>query len=448
MALSGAIFSQQPAGEQPADALQSVCQPKVFSVVASPAEETRNSMNLSWATAKEIKEAVLEYAPVNAKHAGAKHSDAKYARDAVRNSRWAKSISKICTGTFCTTYDSVYSKTAKGEDFYEDVKINKFNECVSGLKKNTLYKYRVIADGDTSTTHYFKTGGSKEWSACIISDFHVYSPLYGRTKAAMEMIGTVERAQPNFDFILHLGDITAWGGSYSFWQNMYNEKPFEDYMWAGVNGNHDNMTRGYHRTTNEFFRDAAAYPHNGYGNEMGVCYFFKHGDVLFIMLNNESMKTEQGLKEAQEWVRKVVKENPSVYKIVCEHYQWFYGENGKTSQYERWNELFDELGIDLALGANNHIYASTHPIFNGNPQATGTVYIQTTSSDNERGVECDLSKPLEFNADKIKFRWTEGPQTVSGMYMKVSRKKLTLVLLNRHGEVLDTTEVFAKKKTR
>ncbi|MBR4882574.1 MAG: metallophosphoesterase, partial [Bacteroidales bacterium] len=346
---------------------------------------------------------------------------------------------------------------------------------------------RVIAGGDTSTTHYFKTGGTKEWSACIISDFHVYSPLYGRTKAAMEMIETIKKAEPGFDFILHLGDITAWGGSYSFWQNLYTEKPFEDYMWAGVNGNHDNMTRGYHRTTNEFFRDAAAYPHNGYGNEMGVCYFFKHGDVLFIMLNNESMKTDEGLKEAQDWVRKVVNENPSGYKIVCEHYQWFYGETGKTSQFGRWNELFDELGIDLALGANNHIYVSTHPISSSQPQTSskpvsisqpqtsckpvsisqpqtsskpvsisqpqtsskpqtyGTVYIQTTSSDNERGVECDLAKPLEFNADKIKFRWSEGAQTVSGMYMKVSKKKLTLVLLNRHGKVLDTTEIRAKR---
>ena len=349
------------------------------------------------------------------------------------------------------------------------VKINKFNETVTGLKKNTLYKYRVIAGGDTSTTHYFKTGGTREWSACIISDFHVYSPLYGRTKAAMEMIETIKNAEPGFDFILHLGDITAWGGSYSFWQNLYKEKPFEEYMWAGVNGNHDNMTRGYHRTTNEFFRDAAAYPHNGYGNEMGVCYYFKHGDVLFIMLNNESMKTDEGLKEAQDWVRKVVNENPSGYKIVCEHYQWFYGETGKTSQFGRWSELFDELGIDLALGANNHIYVSTHPISTskpiassqpiatskpissgqpqtiGNPQTYGTVYIQTTSSDNERGVECDLSEPLEFNADKIKFRWTEGAQTVSGMYMKVSKKKLTLVLLNRHGEILDTTEIRAKR---
>lgn len=113
------------------------------------------------------------------------------------------------------------------------------------------------------------------------------------------------------------------------------------------------------------------------------------------------------------------------------------------------NSMNLSWGIDLTLGTNNHIYVSTHPLSHtGNPQKTGTIYIQTTSSDNERGVECDLSKPLEFNADKIKFRWSEGPQTVSGMYMKVSRKKLTLVLLNRHGEVPDTTEIFAKKKTR
>lgn len=421
VALSGATFANN----------------KVFSITTSPAENTQNSMNFSWATHLDIKETIIEISPVkkNKEH---------------QKENWKNKITKVCKGVLCTTFDSVYSKTAKGEDFYENVKINKYNETIESLKKNTHYKYRIIADGDTSTTHYFKTSGSKEWSACIISDFHAYSPLYARTKSAMDMIGTVKQAVPTFEWVLHLGDITAWGGSYSFWKNLYQEKPFEDYMWAGVNGNHDNMTRGYHRTTNEFFRDAAAYPHNGYGNEMGVCYFFKYGEALFIMLNNESMKTEEGLKEAQEWVRKVVTENPSRYKIVCEHYQWFYGESGKNSQYERWSELFDELGIDLALAGNNHIYVSTHPIYkgsrsNGTAQSNGTVYIQTTSSDNERGVECDLSKPLEYNSDKIKFRWTEGANTVSGMYMKVSKKKMTLVLLNRYGEVLDTTEIYSNK---
>ena len=419
VALSGATFAQEQAGNG---------QEKIFSITASPAEQTHNGMNFSWATDTSIKDVVLEIARTD-------------------DFKWKRAVSATCSGIFCTTYDSVYSKTADSKDFYEDVKINKYNKYVGKLKKETNYKYRIIAGNDTTATHYFNTGKGKEWSACIISDFHVYSPLYGRTKAAMEMINTVEEYDMPFEWILHLGDITAWGGSYSFWKNLYKEEPFIKYMWAGVNGNHDNMTRGYHRTTNEFFRDAAAYPHNGYGDEIGVCYWFKYGDALFIMLNNESMKSEEGLKEAQEWVRKVVAENPSKYKIVCEHYQWFYGESGKNSQYERWYKLFDELGIDLALGANNHIYVSTHPLYADKvaEPGKGTVYIQTPSSDNERGVECDLEKPLEYNSDKIKFRWSEGGKTVGAIHMKVNRKKMTLTLLDRNGKVLDVTEVLPKK---
>ena len=403
-------------------------QEQAFSITACPAEDTLRGMNISWATDKAIGKALLEVTKIS-------------------DSNWKKSIAMDVEGKLCLTYDSIYSKTAKGENYYEDVEINKYAAAVQGLKKNTMYKYRVIADGDTSSTHFFKTGGRKSWNACIISDFHVYSPLYGRTKAAMDMIGKVEEYGKPFEWILHLGDITAWGGSYSFWKNLYTEKPFINYMWAGVNGNHDNMTRTNKGNTNKFFRDAAAYPHNGYGDEMGVCYWFKYGDVLFIMLNNEVMRTPEGLEAAQQWVKEVATTVPAKFKVVCEHYQWFFGETGKSSQYSRWSELFDQLGIDLALGANNHIYVSTHPIYDGKvvEPGKGTVYIQTTSSDNERGVEVDLDKPLEHNAEKIKFRWSEGGQTVSAMYMSVTKKKMVLTLIDRHGKVLDVTEIKAAR---
>lgn len=412
VALSGAIFAQESE--------------KIFSITTSPAQDTRNGMNFSWATGKDTKGAILEIAPL-------------------KDKEWKKAVGKMFEGVYCTTYDSIYSKAANGENFYEDVKINKYNASVGGLKKNTSYKYRVIAGGDTSSVHYFKTSGAKGWNACIISDFHAYSPLYGRTKAAMDMIATTGKFQGPFDWILHLGDITAWGGSYSFWKNLYKEKPFADYMWAGVNGNHDNMTRTNKGNTNRFFRDAAAYPHNGYEGEMGVCYWFRYGDVLFIMLNNENMRTDEGLEAAQEWVREVVGKNPDArYKVVCEHYQWFFGATGKDSQYGRWSKLFDELGICLALSGNNHIYASTLPLYNGEvvEPGKGTVYIQSTSSDNERGSECDLEKPLEYNGDKIKFRWTEGAKTISAMHMNVTKKKMTLTLLDREGHILDVTEVL------
>ena len=413
VALSGATFAQN----------------KVFSVTTSPAENTRKGMNISWATDKTISAATVEIAKAN-------------------DTEWKNSRKEVFNGEYCTTFDNQYSKLPDGKNFYEDVKINKYNAPVNQLKRNTSYKYRIIAGEDTSDVHYFKLSGRKNWEACIISDFHAYSPLYGRTESAMKMISTVEKYGKPFDWVLHLGDITAWGGCYSFWQNLYKEEPFKNYMWAGVNGNHDNMTRTNKGNTNKFFRDVAAYPLNGYAGELGVCYFFKYGDVLFIMLNNENMRSEEGLQAAQNWVRKVVRENPARYKVVCEHYQWFFGTSGKDSQYSRWSNLFDELGISLALAGNNHIYVSTHPLCNGEvvDPGKGTVYIQTTSSDNERGSECDLEKPLEYNSNKIKFRWTEGGRTVSAMHMKVTRKKMILTLLDRNGKVLDVTEVYPVKK--
>lgn len=392
---------------------------KIFSITASPAEDTRTGMNISWGTATEIPTARLEVTTV-------------------KDKLWRKSTQQVVEGKRCTTYDSVYSKRPDGSDFYEEVIFNKYNAAVTGLKKNTAYKYRIIAQ-DTTETRYFHTSGSREWSACIISDFHAYAPLYGRTQAAMDMIGVIESYSQPFEWVLHVGDVTAWGGSYSFWRELYKEEPFKKYMWAGVNGNHDNMTRGYKRTTNEFFRDAAAYPGNGYKGEEGVCYYFRYGDVLFIMLNNENMRQEEGLQAAQNWVRKVVEENPAPYKVVVEHYQWFFGTDGKDSQYGRWCRLFDDLGIDLALAGNNHIYASTYPLRGGavTDETNGTVYVQTASSDNERGQACDTSKPLPNNADKIKFRWCEGEKTVGGIHMKVSKKQMILTLLDRNGKVLD-----------
>lgn len=402
---------------------------QAFSITTSPAENCANAMNFSWATDQATTTATLEVTTL-------------------KDKTWEKSIKKTFTGEFCTVFDSLYSKKPDGKNFYEDVKINKYNGSITGLKKNTAYKYRIIVGDNISEEYQFQTAGSSKWSACIISDFHVYAPLYKRTQAGMEMIKTTEQYSQPFDWVLHLGDITAWGGSYSFWRELYKEEPFKKYMWAGVNGNHDNMTRTNKGNSNQFFRQTAAYPLNGYKGEEGVCYYFYYGDVLFIMLNNENMRSDEGLQAAQEWVRKVVAENPARYKVVCEHYQWFFGTNGKSSQYSRWSKLFDELGIDLALAGNNHIYVSTHPLYDGKvvKPGQGTIYIQTPSSDNERGQNLISEGTPEHNADLIKFRWNEGPQTVGGMHMKVTKKKLTLTLLDRNGKVIDVTTVKAKKR--
>lgn len=359
---------------------------------------------------------------------------------------WADSRRATAPGELITAFDSLMSKRPDGEDCVERVKFMRHTAELNGLRPATEYMYR-LSDKPDAPTGYFKTAPEKgAWTAALISDFHAYTPLPGRVEAAMAMLDTLESVNGrDFDLVLHVGDVCAWGGSYSFWRDLYSRPAFARYMWAGVNGNHDNMDRKSTRLSNDYFRYTNNNPLNGYDGEMGVCYHFRYGQILFIMLNSEMMRTDQGLAAARQWVRDVIAANPAPYTVVMEHYQWFYATNGSTSQYERWHDLFDDCGVDLAIAGNNHIYARTNAIYRDSETdgTRGTVYVQTPSADNERG---QATKEWTHNKDKIKFIWSEGPATVGAMLMHVDDDRITLTLHDRHGNTLDTVEVLAKTK--
>ena len=49
------------------------------------------------------------------------------------------------------------------------------------------------------------------------------------------------------------------------------------------------------------------------------------------------------------------------------------------------------------------------------------------------------------NTDIIKKRWTEGGQTVGAMHLSVTEKRMTLIMMNRNGEVIDEVSIPAKR---
>lgn len=395
-------------------------------VIVNPAEKASSGVRINWHTDYQDGSNVVEYT---------KRTD----------KRWKHSKRAMAESEVVTAYDSLSSKRANGENFIEHPRILRHTVELADLKPATEYMYR-FGQSDNDSIRHFKTAPKKgAWTAAVISDFHSYPPLPKRAMAAMAMLDTLERVNGgDFDFVLHVGDVCAWGGSYSFWEQLYSKPQFAKYMWAGVNGNHDNMDRQSSRLSNQYFRYANNNPLNGYQGEEGVCYYFKYGQVLFIMLNNENMRTEQGLQAAQQWVRKTIDENPAKYIVVMEHYQWFFGTDGRTSQYSRWHTLFDECGVDLAIAGNNHIYARTNAIYRDaeTDGSQGTVYVQTPSSDNERGQE---TKDWTENKDKIKYIWSEGGRTVGALLMKVDDKHITLTLYDRVGNNIDTVDIACKR---
>jgi len=409
-------------------------QTRAYTVIANPGEKASTDIRLNWHTDPGSGDSYIIYT---------KKTD----------TNWKKAIIVQADQALCTVFDSIYSKKNNGEDFYEDARFIRNTVALQGLKAGTEYKYILTSEKPSSTgsfsagnskIRFFKTAPeSQKWAMGIISDIHVYAPLPNRQKSAMKMIQQLEKQNKKpFDMMLHVGDISAWGGSYSFWPTLYADSTCSKYVWAGVNGNHDNMTRKY-ALSNEFFRNVNNNPVNGYDGEIGVSYHFTYGNALFIMLNNEAMRSDEGLAKAQEWTREVIKNNPAKYVIVVSHYQWFMGGDGSSSQYSRWKELFDQCGVDLAISANNHIYVRTNAIYADRETdgTKGTVYIQTPSSDNERGQSMG---ELLYNKDLIRYRWTEGNQTVGALIMKASKKGLTLTLYDRNGTPIDQVTVKPK----
>jgi predicted phosphodiesterase len=410
-------------------------QNNTYTIIANPGENALSEIRLNWHT-----------------NLGSGDSYIIYTKKSDKN--WKNAMSARADQELCTVFDSIYSKKPNGENFYEDARFMRNTIALQGLKEDTEYKYKLSSGknapsssyaNENSEVHYFKTAPkSDKWDMGIISDMHVYAPLPNRQSVAMEMIQQLEKQNKKpFNMMLHVGDMSAWGGSYSFWPTLYADSTFSKYVWAGVNGNHDNMTR-LNAQSNKFFRNVNNNPINGYNGEIGVSYHFIYGNALFVMLNTEAMKSDEELAKAQDWTREVIKNNPAKYVIVLEHYQWFMGNDGKSSQYSRWKALFDEYGVDLAISGNNHIYARTNAIYANQETdgSKGTVYIQTPSSDNERG------RPLEeqlYNKDLIKFRWSEGSKTVGALIMKANKKRLTLTLYDRDGKAIDQVSVKSKK---
>lgn len=411
---------------------------EVYCINACPGENANSQINVSWAADTTLTDSYLLVC-----------EDGK------------KPVAYYPTQYVCNDFYDLPSASPAGEKIRETPRFLHCKVSLSGLKADTGYSYVICsgtakkvnslrsAKGQLCEERHFKTAGADEWSACIISDFHSYTPLPKRLEGAMAMVNTVKEYDPAVDWVLNLGDVCAWGGSHSFWRELYRQDNYKNCIWAGVNGNHDNMSRGYEKQSHAFFRENAAYPQNGYGDQQGVCYWFRYGQVLFVMLNNEAMHDYMGLHDAQNWVRKVITDqknssNPPVYTVVCEHYEWFY-PNGAFLQYKRWHELFDQLGVDLALSGNSHIYVRSLPVYDGKVTdgSCGTVYLQTSSSDNERGRTIK-DEPLQ-NSDKVAFRFTEGSHTISALDLKVNDSKMTLTLLDRNGKVLDSAEVMAKK---
>lgn len=401
---------------------------EVYSITASPAEDSSTQMNIGW-------------------HADLDETSCSVVYTQKADGAWA--AAKMVAGSAQRTdiFAGIESKSPDGQDWIEDARFLDYGVTLTGLQPDTDYMYKVVA-GDSTTTatpRYFKTAGAKEFSFLWISDSHIYTPIPSRAKNMNAAIDAGLNIDPNVSFIFSTGDVVAWGGSYSFWRNLFDQPFVSKYMFANVIGNHDWMKRR-DGGNSQFFAVAHNNPTNGYAGQEGVCYWFIYGDVLYITLNNEEMRAgPEAIDEAKAWAAGVIKEQEGRYKhiFLAEHYHWFNGRNGASSWYDNWKDFCDEHKVTLALSGHNHIYQRTHPLRGGEvvPAGQGTVYMVAPSSDGERGA---IAGPLIENFDKIAFTYASNEhsnethvKTIGCVLVEVTPEKIRtrLVYIDENKQV-------------
>ena len=420
-----------------------------YAIFTNPAENCTTNMNVSWVTPPgKLWEIELTDVATGETFIYDYDETLGEGNAESRNSSNGKQY-KFPFSYRCETFNDIPSKLGDRTSVTEKHIFDKHGLELYDLEPDKEYTYRIVTfdhvDGkkEYSDVHRFKTAGAKAWKAAVISDFHHYAPIWSRIESAMGMLDMINNKAGGFDWVLSPGDQTAHGASFNFWTQLAEQPNYKNFMWASVQGNHDHMASNK-KTSDNFFRDSHFFPYNGYQGQEGIAYWFKYGDVLFLMLNNEAMGASANLEKAKLWMENVVAENPSKYIVVVEHYNWLSGMTGSDLQLGRFYQTFDKLGVDLAISGHNHVYLRTAPLKAKQPVAPeeGTVYIVAPSSDNERGREM---KSPPSNGDLIKKRWTEGGRTVGGMLMDVNPNRIEMTLYNRNGTVIDSFTVPAKR---
>ena len=402
-------------------------EPDAYTIITNPGEDASTRMRISWHTDEGVLGSCLIYT---------KRSDTSWA-----NARAVMGEFELATAWNGIT--GVIRQNGVNNTVTQTVNYHDYGVELCDLEPDTEYMYRVGKDV-LSDICYFRTAGAEEFSFAWISDFHAYNPLPDRLKGAMNMVDRLAIIDPEIDFVLSTGDKIAHGGTYLDWRQTFATTPFRNYMWVNTNGNHDNMDRTNEKNSRHYFRHAHNKPLNGYGDQMGVVYWFKYANSLWFVLNTE----EPSVEVEKAWMADVIAKNPSQYIFVVQHYQWFDGITGKASStgFTRWGRFFDQMGVDMVFAGNNHIYVRTLPIYNGEASTDptkGTVYIQAPSSDNGRGRE--MNQELSCNTNLIAVRWTENAATIGGAIVTVNKEGIRVAIYDRSGTQRDSAHIPAKR---
>jgi len=254
----------------------------------------------------------------------------------------------------------VFSGSANIHDNYA-VYIN--NVVINGLLSGKEYLYRVGNGEYWSEIGTFKTGyKNSDVNILILGD--IQTADFG---GLSEDLRKISMDGNNYDVVIQLGDLVDNADVFSNWSeilNVISGSFMGDLDIVHVLGNHEYQGD----VTGDIAKGMFNIPKDK------NYYSVEYGNVYVAVINYGISANE--FEEAKRWIVEDASKSKAKWRILVTHQPPYYtNPQSKNDLYTRNIPQLAELaGIDFVFAANDHAYARTYPVINGQRDNNGVVY--------------------------------------------------------------------------
>lgn len=314
---------------------------------------------------------------------------------------------------------------------------------LTGLSPNTTYYYQVICGTTKSNIQSFTTTNNDNSKKTFYFLTDIQSSGTG-FKNAEKLLQSMEKATINSpaNLVVMTGDQVDRGGYEVQWEDYYKYvTSLQKYTQATIPGNHEYyFSNASSYVSNEIYNQFYNNPLNGPSDRLGSSYYFKWGQILFIML--DTVKKDYSITLQRKWFKEVINNNPSQWIIVGSHPGCYAtGAYESDSNYMRnnWLKTFEECQVDLALNGHEHVYARVNNSYDGETnELQGITYLAGGAA----GLK-NYSSNIKQNLLE-QFTYYETSNN-TGVAITIDQDTLTCIRYNNEGNEIDRFSLNAKR---
>ena len=323
----------------------------------------------------------------------------------------------------------------------DDAVIYVYYCALENLKSETLYNFRIIADGAATDWQKIVTAGNGKFQMLIFSDSQcVNYDVWQR------VANDAVKNFPYAELVTVCGDLVDNGQAAYQWRAWYMaaENILAERIFAPVMGNHECYDLKWLNYLPVDYLHQFKLPPNDIKNFGGYFYSFDYGAANFFVLNTQFLELEKftpNLEDAQKyWLRREVARADRRWKIVFMHKDIFDYASGTFNDIaEIFMPLFDELEIDIVFTGHLHTYRNRGKIFAQKKSPRGTTYILCGRAGDQKYVErhSDIDDVTAPNLN------TEPESYIA---LDVDAETLSLICRTVDGKILDAFTFSRKLK--